>query len=113
MIWRTERPAGNWDSCCDVTETGAFTQRDFAAVGGHDPREDSQQRRFAGAVGPDQADAVTLADDERDSLEEGSSSKAFRQTLGVENGWQLRLGFLCVALFVVIEDSRKARGCRR
>ena len=47
-----------------------------------------QQRRFAGAIRPNQADAIAFRDGEGNIPEERHSPVALREILCVEDGWQ-------------------------
>ena len=81
----------------DVTKASALAGRYFAAIGIHLASKDSQKRRLARSVRPNQADAITLRDSERDILKKRLRSKGFRDFLRVDDRRQLSCGSGCVS----------------
>ena len=60
-----------------VAGGGALDERDVAVVGAFQAGQHLQQRGFAGAVAADQADALAVADDPVEALEEGLGAEMF------------------------------------
>ena len=86
----------------DVAETGALAHGDFAGVGVDLAGENAEQRGFTGAVGADQADAISFGNGERNFLEERIGAEGFRDFLGVDYRWQA-CGLLRLCLRVSVE----------
>ena len=68
-----------------VADTGALAKRDFAGVGLVLGAENGEQRGFACAIGPDQADTVAIVDGERDTVEERIGAEALGDILRDQN----------------------------
>jgi hypothetical protein len=69
-------------------EACAFSERQFATVGCDFAGKDSEERRFAGTVRADQANAIPVGNSEGDILEERVGSEGFGDFLGVDDGRQ-------------------------
>jgi len=82
---------------CDFGEAGAFAKCDFAGVSTDVAGEDFKERGFAGAVWPDQANAIAIRDVERDVLEEGMEAISLRQRMSTDDGRQAERILLLVS----------------
>ena len=63
-----------------------FLDRDFARVGRRFIENEREERRLAGAVGPDKADAIAAIHLERDILEEDAPGERFGDLRNGEHG---------------------------
>jgi hypothetical protein len=79
------KPRGELGFLLHVAETGSLAQRYFSAIWLDGAGENLQQRRFAGAVGPNQPDAVPFGNGEGDTPKERCGPVGFRDILCVEN----------------------------
>jgi hypothetical protein len=68
-----------------IADARTLSGGDVAGVGVFFSGEHSEQRRLAGAVGTDQADAVAVRDDERDFVEQRHRTEPLRNTLRIQN----------------------------
>jgi hypothetical protein len=89
-----------------MAEASALAQRDFPTIGLDCAGENLQQRRFARAVRPDQSDAVALGNGEGDIPEKWRGPVALRDTLSIENRWQV----VKLPLSGYFENSRRRAG---
>jgi hypothetical protein len=59
-------------------------ERDLALVGAVEPRDQVEQRRLAGAVGPDQADDLSFGHVQRDVVDRHDAAERLRHVLDRE-----------------------------
>src|SRR6202158_5106081 len=64
-----------------VGETRPLPKRNLSSIGINLTGQDSQQRRFAGPIRPNQADTISIGNSERNILKERIRSKRFRNLL--------------------------------
>ena len=65
-----------------------FGERDLAAVGRDLAGQQPEQGRLAGAVGPDQADAVAALDAQGEVPDDRALAEALEDMLGVDHGFR-------------------------
>jgi len=68
----------------EIGEACAFAERDFSGVGLAALGEDFEERRFAGAVGANQADAVAFVNAERNVSKEKRRAVGLGQSLSIQ-----------------------------
>ena len=89
----------------EVAERDTFLERDFARVGRCFIENEREERRFAGAVRADKADAIAAVHLERDILEEDAPGERFADLRNGEHGTVEDEGALDLV--------HKQRRCRR